>query len=403
MRPPRRPNVGGVFRPIGPVRLALDLTVPSLLLLVLLVPYALRAEARAMVFVLAGMCLALAFWRLSPALALAVAWLTAIVQIVLGLPPDPANLAILVVLFSTAAYGRGAVRWLGLASAPVGAAVAVAYLMAPTLLRGPGAWADAFAPGVQGFLAVTAVFALAWTLGLLARTVIAAAESRKAQAAAERDVVIEQERNRIARDMHDVVAHSLAVVIAQADGARYARSAGDEAVDGALAAISTTAREALADVRVLLTQLRHREGIGPQPVLDDLEPLYEQFRASGLRLAIRTAGEPRHVPTATQLAAFRIVQEALTNALRHGTGSAELQFDWRAEFLAVSVQNPLPVPAAAAAGKTQPPELGHGLVGMTERAELVGGNLNARPDGGIFVVEAILPVSSAQPRSEAAR
>ena len=128
---------------------------------------------------------------------------------------------------------------------------------------------------------------------------------------------------RIARDMHDVVAHSLAVVIAQADGARYAprRRRIPAVATEALGTISTTARAALADVRLLLTQLRHSQGDGPQPTLADLEALYAQVRAAGVDLRVDVdPAPPGEPPAAVQLAVYRILQEALTNALRHGDG-----------------------------------------------------------------------------------
>ncbi|WP_316313707.1 sensor histidine kinase, partial [Clavibacter michiganensis] len=132
------------------------------------------------------------------------------------------------------------------------------------------------------------------------------------------DVVVEQERNRIARDMHDVVAHSLAVVIAQADGARYARLVDPEAADEALRTISTTARQALGDVRILLAQLRHSEDDAPQPELKELSDLIDQMRSTGLTIEFVETGQPGEFGTGQQLAVYRIVQEALTNVLRHG-------------------------------------------------------------------------------------
>ena len=123
---------------------------------------------------------------------------------------------------------------------------------------------------------------LAWTVGALVRTSLRARRTQRERERAERERIEEQERGRIARDMHDVVGHSLAVIIAQADGARYAADADPQAGKDALATISTTARSALADVRLLLAQLRHSEGMAPQPMLNDLESLYSQVRAAGL-------------------------------------------------------------------------------------------------------------------------
>jgi signal transduction histidine kinase len=239
---------------------------------------------------------ALAIRRMSPALALVVAWVGAIVQMLAHFPPDPANLAILAVLFATARYGTRRVRWIGLVSAISGAVIGSAY----TVLYGGVFGTTDQSLVLRSFsitvFAATAVLGLSWTLGFLWRTWDNARQSRRSQLAAEQSMIVEQERNRIARDMHDVVAHSLAVVIAQADGARYA---GDKpTTDAALSTIASTAREALADVRLLLGQLRHSQEQGPQPVLADLERLVEQLRQSGLIVAVEQRGTPPQLPAA---------------------------------------------------------------------------------------------------------
>ena len=168
---------------------------------------------------------------------------------------------------------------------------------------------------------------------------IRARENRDAQRRAEDDKVAEQERVRIARDMHDVVAHSLAVVIAQADGARYASASDPAAATAALGTISSTARSALADVRLLLTQLRHSQGDGPQPTLADLEELYAHVRAAGVELRVDVDPAPqRRPPAAVQLAVYRILQEALTNAMRHGDGRVEVRLAWRPDRVGLEVR-----------------------------------------------------------------
>ena len=156
------------------------------------------------------------------------------------------------------------------------------------------------------FVASIAVLVLAWTAGLLVRSVRDSREMRRREELANRErelveyrYVVEQERNRIARDMHDVVAHSLAVVIAQADGARFAARTRPEAAAGGLDTIAGVARGALGDVRVLLAELRHDETDAPQPVLDDLDGLLERVRAAGLDVRFTETGErlaARHRP-----------------------------------------------------------------------------------------------------------
>lgn len=279
---------------------------------------------------------------------------------------------------------------------------------------------------------VAAGFALllSWTVGALVRTAIRARENRLAQERAEAGAVAEQERVRIARDMHDVVAHSLAVVIAQADGARYAAASDPGAATAALGTISTTARAALADVRLLLAQLRHSEGDGPQPTLADLERLYAEVRAAGLALRVEVEPMPSVEPGAgVQLAVYRILQEALTNALRHGGGGADVHLAWHPDRVELEVRNPArPAPAVRPETAARPETAirpgpaaplsqhaeesardahfataeraavrggGHGLIGMRERAQLAGGTLTASLDGTDFVVRAALPIEGA--------
>jgi len=215
-------------------------------------------------------------------------------------------------------------------------------------------------------------------------------------------VVVEQERTRIARDMHDVVAHSLAVVIAQADGARYARHSDPDSVDEALKTIASTARSALGDVRVLLAELRHAQPEGPQPSLDDLDRTVDQIRAAGLDVSLERSGDLAALGQAQQIAAYRIVQEALTNALRHGdTASiasvvlAEATPATGAPGAVITVRNSMKAIADQAGASTGGlPRIGHGLPGMRERASLAGGSLSAGPNGTEFVVTAFLPTGA---------
>ena len=350
--------------------------------------------------VLAGYAAALGVRRASPALALSLAWFFSLCQMGLGMYPNLYNVATLMVLYTTSAYGGRIIRWVGLASVGFGSFIAAAYLtlvgsgmgVSMTLLG----WSDLPQIVLQfGLLLVALLTALGgpWLLGLLVRAIIRTRESGVARQIAEQerreaeqDVIVEQERNRIARDMHDVVAHSLAVVVAQADGARYVRAANPEAVDEALTAISTTAREALSDVRLLLGQLRYSEGDGPQPVLADLDRLLDQMRASGLDVRFVENGTARVFGTGAQLAVYRIVQEALTNALRHGDRERPVTvvFDWTSTTIEVVIENTVN-------GSVPSMSLGHGLAGMRERASLVGGWLTAEPKGAQFVVTASIP------------
>ncbi|MBS1673728.1 MAG: sensor histidine kinase, partial [Actinobacteria bacterium] len=231
---------------------------------------------------------------------------------------------------------------------------------------------------------------MAWGAGLLWRLVLHGRRTREAQVRAEAVAAAEQERVRIARDMHDVVAHSLAVVIAQSDGARYAAAADPAQATAALATIGQTARAALADVRLLLAQLRHNEGEGPQPTLADLETLYAQVRAAGIEPRVTVdpmpPGEP---PAAIQLAVYRILQEALTNAIRHGVGDVDVLLAWHQDRVELVVRNVVP-----ATPRSPSAERGHGVIGMRERAQLVGGALTSQPEEDAWVVRATLPIGA---------
>ena len=380
---------GGVmFRPISRSQLVVDLVAAGVFALFGWLGVQRSDTGASDLVVLVGFAAALALRRLSPGLALGVAWAAAILQMATSaITPTVSDLAVLGVLYATAAYGGRVVRWAGLASAGVGALVASGYLvLVPQWNGGTSGTVDEVTRAfLTSFVGLLALLGLSWTLGQLARIYRRARDSRRAQIAAEQEVITEQERNRIARDMHDVVAHSLAVVIAQADGARYARASDPAAVDTALTTIAATAREALGDVRVLLSQLRHSEGESPQPALDDLDRLVEQLRDSGLTIERTSSGPPHPLPAGQQLAVFRIVQEALTNALRHGdaVSPVTLDFAWTDQDVIVTVAN------ALRSGSVQGPG-GHGLAGLRERATLAGGSVTAGPDGRRWVVRARL-------------
>lgn len=368
------------------------LTVPASILMITAQPADsyLPQSVIVVAYLLAGAALwvAAAISRIRPALALTISWGAAIMQVATGLAPSFANIAIFVVLFATAAWGSKRLMWIGGASAVVGGIIAGGYI---GLLSSGSMLQDALTMvrtlTVSGFFMVMAVLALlmGWGAGLLWRLVLQSRRTREAQVRAEEAAVAEQERVRIARDMHDVVAHSLAVVIAQADGARYAAASDPEAATEALSTIAHISRSALTDVRLLLTQLRHSQAAGPQPTLADLEELFAHVRRGGIDPQVTIdpmpPGEP---PAAIQLAVYRILQEALTNALRHGDGDVSVHLAWWPQHVEVTVRNAAAAPTGAPGG--------HGIIGMRERAQLVGGTLIARAEDGGFVVHANLPV-----------
>lgn len=354
-------------------------------------------------FVVLGLGIALALWRLSPAIALAVSWAAALAQMAFLLPVDAANLAILVVLFATARFGSSGVRLAGVVSAVVGSFLGATYLLIvswiPSRESGWGSITFSvssdsiflFALVLGGMLAL---LCLSWTAGLLARTQAISQENKRGRVLAEQGAAIEHERSHIARDMHDVVAHSLAVVIAQADGARYAAATDPGSAERALSTISGTAREALTDVRLLLGQLRHTQTAGPQPGLADIASLVDQIRSAGLDVVVTETGSALVIPAGQQIALYRIVQEALTNALRHGDTSqpATLVLDWGENTVTMSVTNDYE-PHGSGPHQDPQPHAGHGLVGMRERAQLTGAELTIRDQKSHFEIIVRMPIA----------
>jgi signal transduction histidine kinase len=344
---------------------------------------------------------AVALRRASPALALGIAWAAAIVQMTSGMYPGVEDLAISPVVYATGAYGSRRVRIAGLVSAVVGSVTAGLYIGVRDYLQlGVGSYSgQQLAERIGLYVLVgVALILLPWIAGVLRRSRQAAQLSREAQLLAQRDaaradraVAVEQERVRIAREMHDIVAHSLAVVIAQADGARYALRASPETADQALTTIAGTARRALGDVRDLLGTLRHEQGTAPTPDVDDLDRLVEDMRQVGLQVEVDREGDPTSLNTSTQLAVYRIVQESLTNAYKHGEPGApvHVRLSSRPDTVEIDVVN-----RPAVDGRPGP-GTGHGLVGMRERATMAGGSMTAGLRGDDFAVAVRMPAHQA--------
>jgi signal transduction histidine kinase len=203
--------------------------------------------------------------------------------------------------------------------------------------------------------------------------------------------VLLEERARIARELHDVVAHHMSLVAIQADAAPHRVTAPPEELVAAFGSIRAGALEALRELRQVLGVLRDGgpAADGPQPGLDQLDDVFDQVRAAGLDVTATVGGDRRRLPPSVELSAFRIVQEALSNAVRHAPGSrAAVGIVHSEAGLRLHVVNgPASRPARAAGGS------GHGLLGMRERAAMLGGDLAAgpTPDGG-YEVSALLPV-----------
>jgi signal transduction histidine kinase len=369
-----------------------------------------QAPAVTVLFVLA-MALPAALRRKYPLGAFAAALAVGGVQVFVLRRPLVTDLSVVVLLYTLAAYRSRRLSVLGLVSCLAGSAVAIARWSPAPIFASPYTLGELIAAFCGPALT-------AWLLGDLMqwrRGYYQALEERAARLERERDAQVQiaaaAERARIARELHDVVAHNVTVMVVQADGAGYAFDSAPEQARSALDVIARTGRSALAEMRSLLGVLRAADGDGaelaPQPGIEQVTGLLEQARASGLPVSFSVLGVPRDLPAGQALAAYRIVQESLTNARKHGGPAAAVSVTLRfyEDRLVINVTDDGRDGSAGgggSAGKGRerglgPPGdgLGHGLVGMRERAEAYGGTMTAGPRGGGWHVSATLPLSGA--------
>jgi signal transduction histidine kinase len=243
-------------------------------------------------------------------------------------------------------------------------------------------------------------FAIAWLVGRdlrRRRQRVGDLEDRAAQLEHEREEkarrAVDEERTRIARELHDVVAHSVSVIVVQAQAGPHL--VGDpERISSVFHSIESSGRDALAELRRLLGILRSGDeqlAIGPQPGLASLRSLVDQVRESGLPVELRIEGEAVQLPAGIDLSSYRIVQEALTNVVKHaGAARAEITIRYADRALELDIVDDGHGGAVSANGS------GHGLIGMRERVALYGGTLDTGPrDGGGYAVHARLPLGDA--------
>ncbi|GAA1558246.1 sensor histidine kinase [Kribbella sancticallisti] len=280
-------------------------------------------------------------------------------------------------LFACTAYAPR--RWLGLVTGGVGAGAVTARFATDESVQaaslGPNPW--------MLFALLMAVVAAAWSMGLFRRTQLAYVQVLQERAGQAAELAAQGERTRIAREMHDVVAHSLSVMVNQAKGGRYAPERAAETLE----VIEDTGRQALTDMRGLLGVLRTGPAEQlPQPGLADLPDLLERLRRAGLALRVVEHGESRRLSPAAELTAYRVVQEALTNVVKHaGEAAVAVTLSWQQDALLVEVVDD----GDGVDGTTA----GHGLIGMRERVAAIGGGLSTGPGtAGGFVVRATIPV-----------
>jgi signal transduction histidine kinase len=305
--------------------------------------------------------------------------------------PFGSDIAILILLYTLAAYRPRRISVTGVAVCLVGAIVAIARWAPLRPVGTPARLGEMFL-----FFAVPT--ALAWVLGdstRYRRGYYRALEERAARLERERDaqaqIAVAAERARIAREMHDVIAHHVSVMVVQADGAAFALDADPDWAREALGAISRTGRQALAEMRRLLGVLRTADDpaeLAPQPGISQVGDLLEQARASGLPVSFTVEGLPRELPAGADLAAYRVIQESLTNTRKHGGPAASVSVSLR--YCQDGLMLCIADDGRGAAAPAEPG--GHGLTGMRERVELYGGTVRSGPrPGGGYQVTATLP------------
>jgi signal transduction histidine kinase len=317
----------------------------------------------------------------------------AVLQWLSGANLQAGNIGLLVALYAISVYGE--VRYSRIALGVGGLGV----LMATARYYSNSNWRYQ----VTMMVALGALVFGVWAFGERRRTrglYVAQLEERASQLERDRDreakLAVSNERTRIAREIHDVVAHGLSIMIVQADGGLYAADASPEQAKKALATIGDTGRASLTEMRKMLGLLKQDaqpqldpDQPRPQPGVSSLPELIDNVRDAGLSVDFQVTGTPRDLPALLGLTAYRIVQEGLTNTLKHaGPGArTSVHLDFGREMLTVVVTDD-----GRGGGVAPSSDPGHGLVGMRQRASISGGTVNAGPKaGGGYEVIAKLP------------
>jgi signal transduction histidine kinase len=335
----------------------------------------------------------LAARRRFPGAVLALCVASGLAFAALGLPPDILWMAILVAVYSVAAYGD---RWVSLTGLVVAAGGSAAIQLTPGRFENPTPVGN------------TLVLGAAWLLGHFVgvrRIYVGQLEERTAELEQAREELahraVVEERLRLARELHDVVAHAMSVIAVQSGvGAHVADTHPEEAAK-ALVAIEATSRAALEELRRLLGVLRQEDepqgDLAPVPGLADLEGLLAEVAKAGLAVKLQVNGTRPPLPAGVDLSAYRIVQEALTNVVKHaGPARAQVVVGYGDQDVTVEViDDGRGAVTSVSDGRVG---TGHGLIGMRERVQAFGGDLEAgpRPNGG-FRVAARLPLAAGRP------
>ncbi|MFI1191112.1 sensor histidine kinase [Streptomyces californicus] len=337
--------------------------------------------------------------RRVPEKMLLLAILVGLVQLAADVRPGIGNFAMLVITYTVATIGE---RWAS-RLALVCSLSAAALSQLRWEAEPGGSWAET----VFVTIIMTVPFVLAWVLGDSFRTRRAyfdQLEERAARLEREREaqskVAVAAERARIARELHDVVAHNVSVMVVQADGAAYVMDAAPDQAKQALETISSTGRQALAEMRRLLGVLRTGDApesgeYVPQPDVEQIEDLVQQVRQTGLEVDFKVEGTPRPLPSGVELTAYRVVQEALTNTRKHGgpDAGASVRLVYFDDGLGLLIEDDGRGAAHELYEDGGADGAGHGMIGMRERVGMVGGTLDAGPrPGGGFRISALLPL-----------
>ena len=283
-------------------------------------------------------------------------------------------IALVVAVYSVGAHTEGLRGWIGVGGVVTLIAVIAAQQLSP-----------------EDLLFITMIVGGAWIAGRAIRR-RRMRESQLEREKAEAEAAIAEERSRIARELHDVVAHAISVIVLQARGGRRLLDEEPEEARGALDAIERTASQALDEMRRLLGLLRDSDdqlALAPQPSMSRLDALVSDVENAGLPVELRVEGEAEDLPPGVDLSAYRIVQEALTNALKHaGPARARVVIRYGADEIELEISDD-------GAGSGNGSGAGQGLAGIRERAAVFGGDVEAgsRPEGG-YAVRARLPYSS---------
>ncbi len=349
--------------------------------------------------VLVGVPLAVLLARRAPAVALTLVWVVGALQAYLGVPILAIEIAVTIVAFGCARWGSDATVVVSGLSIPAGVAVAVVVVTGDDdgYVRQQGAFRElaAIVDPVQGGALLAGAATLAalvllvpWLAGLAVRAMMGARRSRARQQAAEQDAAravrdteqaqeiarLREDQARLARDVHDVVGHSLAVILAQAESAQYVADSDAQRLKETMATIAASARSSLQDVRhVLTTTKRQPAAVGDR----GLDGLVDGVRSSGHPVRSVEVGQVQPLPPDLDVVAYRVLQEMLTNAIKHGRRDAAVLVErhWDAE-LRIEVRNIIRSAQALHAADTA--LTGQGIDGMRHRLEAVGGRLAVR-------------------------